>query len=465
MKTKRVLADFGERQVEIDVPEQAVVVEFQDPPLLPDPTVAARKALAEPCGSPPLRDLAKPGMRVAIGFDNPTRPGLPSQIILPIVVNELMSAGVKEQDILFICANANHRKWTRAELAAHLGSEIFDRFWGAGQIVNHDASDPFQLRFLGVSKGGGYVEHNRNFVEADLMIYQGNISATYWGGYTGMGVVVGLGSARSISSHHAHHVMAHPDSCTGDHITSLYRNLKAEIHTHIEKATGKRIFYINGVGGIKGRLAGVFAGYSPEVDEPAWKMADTFCRYPVPQADVMIIGLPQRLPYEDYHNHLVAAVGALVPSRLWLNRPVLREGGVIIGLSPCAGRINPRKYPSYQDVIDLYARYDNIASLSEHEDEFSHNPEYLGKYTYGYGYHPLHAFWLFYQSEYTLTRAGAIAMAGTTNPGAFRTLGITPTADFDRAWKVATKLVGRNPVTVVVPTFYSRRLFKFDVQA
>jgi nickel-dependent lactate racemase len=459
-----VQADFGARRLEIEIPDDAVVVEFQDPPFLPDPAAAIRRALAEPLGSPPLAELARPGMRVAIGFDNPTRPGLPCRTILPVVVNELMTAGVREEHIQLICANANHRKWTPAELAVHVGPELADRFSKRGQLVNHDASDPAGLRYLGTTDGGGYVEHSRAFVEADLMIYQGNISATYWGGYTGMGVVVGLGSARSIGSHHAHHVMAHPRSCTGNPTTSLYRHLKAEIHAHIEKTVGARIFYVNAVGGTGGRLAGVFAGHSPEVESSAWTLADTCSVYPVPQADVLIIGLPQRLPYEDPDNHLVAAVGALAPVRVWLNQPVLREGGVVIGLSPSAGRVDPSKYPAYQAVIDLYSQCHDVASLGQHEEAFCRNPGYLQQYTHGYGYHPLHAFWLFYQAEYALLRASRVFMVGTTNPGAFRALGVTPASDFREAWKLATRFVGERPTTVVAPSFYSRRLFKFDVQ-
>jgi hypothetical protein len=115
-------------------------------------------------------------------------------------------------------------------------------------------------------------------------------------------------------------------------------------------------------------------------------------------------------------------------------------------------------------VIDLYGRCQDIASLADHEEDFAHRAEYLHQYTHGYGYHPLHAFWLFYQAEYTLGRASRVIMVGTANPRAFRDLGITPVRDFDAAWTLATGLVGRHPVTVVAPTFYSRRLFKFEVE-
>jgi hypothetical protein len=65
---------------------------------------------------------------------------------------------------------------------------------------------------------------------------------------------------------------------------------------------------------------------------------------------------------------------------------------------------------------------------------------------------PLHPFWLLYPSSYTLARASAVIMSGTTNPGAFRALGIVPTQNFEAAWKCATKIVGKEPVAVVAPT-------------
>ncbi len=464
MKTKKVAVDFGDRQIGIEVPRDATVAEFKDPPRLKAPAAAVRKALANPYGSPPLADLVKPGMRVAIGFDDPTRPPAPWQLILPLVVEALVKRGVREQDILFISANGNHRKWTPGELGAFLGPKIFNRFSPAGQIINHDCMDPAQLTYLGVTPNGGVAEHNRHFVEADLMIYCGQVMAHNWGGYTGTGAVIGLASTRSIASHHCHRIVDHADSTSGDHVTMLFRRVKAEINAQIEKATGKRIFYVNWVGGAKGRMAGVFAGHSPEVEAPAWKLADTFHRIKVPQADVLVFGLTEKFAYGTVHNPLIAAIGITTPPRTWLNKPVLKEGGVVIGVGPSTGRIDADTHPSYQEVIDLYARHHDIRALADHEGVVANRPEYVHRYTHGHAYHPIHAFWLFYESDYVFKRASAVIMAGTTNPGAFRALGIAPARDFAHAWEMAIRNVGPKPVTVVVPSFWSKRLFKFDVR-
>ena len=123
------------------------------------------------------------------------------------------------------------------------------------------------MTFLGKTKRGAYVEHNKRFVEADLSIYVGTVSATYVGGYSGTGAVTGLASAKSLASHHAHHYWHHPKSTTGDHRTMMYRGMKAEVHEHLEQAMGKRVFYVNSLLGTRGRIAQVYAGYSPEIEQ------------------------------------------------------------------------------------------------------------------------------------------------------------------------------------------------------
>ena len=463
MSTQSVVADFGAEKIKIDVPDHAQVIEFQNPLFLSNPVQAVVDALNRPVGSPPLAELAKPGMTVAIGFDDPTRPPLPWQTILPVVIEQLTTAGVNERDITLICANGAHRKWTSDELKRFLGESLFGRFQDTGQIVNHDCADPKELTFLGKTDRGGHVEHNRRFIEADLSIYVGTVSSTYVGGYSGTGAVTGLASAESLASHHAHRFWHHPKSTTGDHRTMMYRGMKAHVHEFMETAMGKRVFYVNSVIGVGGKIAAIFAGYSPEIEAPCWDVADTFNLYPSSQADVMIIGMSNWFAYGEANNTLIAAVGCLNPPRIWVNRPVLREGGVVIGLNPSSGEIDPVMYPSYQEVIDLYDRHHDIGDLAQYEMEISTNPKYLELYHSGNSYHPRHPFWLMYIGHYTLQRASAVIMAGTSNPGAFRQLGMTVAKDFDRAWKIATRIVGNDPVTVVAPTFWTRRQFKFQV--
>ena len=466
MSSKRVAVDYGDRKIDIEVPESAFIAEYQEGTLIENPREAVLNALSNPLGMPPLTSLAKPGMKVAIGFDDITRPNLPARTILPILVEELNRAGIQDRDILFICASSNHRKPTRTELANHLGPTLFNRFWRLNAIVNHDCTNQEELTYLGITESGRYVEHNNRFLDADLMIYQGNVSSAQGPSYTGTGVCIGLASTKSIASHHSINAIPDPEAKkmqSGEKKKAV--NVKDEMSAFMEEATGKQVFYINSINGIGGKMIGVHAGHASSIKAPAWELANSRFVYDTPQADVLIVGLSASFSYGNANNTLIAGAGTFTLPRYNAEGPVLREGGVVIAVSPTTGFIDPQLYPSYQKVIDVYGSLHSPRGLIDYEDEFNNNLEYTHKYTYEHGYPPLHPFWLLYENEYSLNRAGAVIMAGTSNPGAFRAIGMSTAPNFDTAWKMAKKIVGESPRTVVAPSFWSKPRIKFRVDA
>ena len=216
-------------------------------------------------------------------------------------------------------------------------------------------------------------------------------------------------------------------------------SVKDDLNAQMEIATGKQVFYINSVSGLEGNPVGVFAGSCREVRAPAWELAESIFRCPVPQADVMVVGLPERLGPDSTDNTLVAATGVMSPPRFCPSAPVLREGGVVIGLSPSRGQIDPERYPAYQEVIDLYGRYHSIASLVDHEQELDHRPEYRHRYTHGYGYPPLHGLWLLYQSAYTRGARGRDHHGRNPQPGSL------PGAGNHSGGRLRRSLAARDP--------------------
>ena len=260
MRKKTLTADYWDKKIEISVPEDTVLGEIENPPLLSNPEKVVREVIANPIASEPLYELAKKAQngRVTIAFDDPSRPAKPRQLIIPIIIEELLKAGVKEENIFLLSANGNHCKWTPAQLRNYLGPKIFDQFsplGSASRVLNHDTHDPEGLVYMGTSEMGDYVEYNRLLVDSDLFIYLGTVLSSNWGGMTGTGIVIGLASARSMASTHGFPVFGHPDSCHGNHRTMLYRAHKQAIMKQIEKFTGKRVFYIDAVLGAGGELA------------------------------------------------------------------------------------------------------------------------------------------------------------------------------------------------------------------
>jgi predicted amidohydrolase len=59
---------------------------------------------------------------------------------------------------------------------------------------------------------------------------------------------------------------------------------------------------------------------------------------------------------------------------------------------------------------------------------------------------------------------GKLIIATAENPEAVRKVGGTWAEDFDHAWEMAEKLVGKNPRCLVLPTFFTKFPFKFAVR-
>ena len=461
MRRKGVEVDSGTRKIRIDVPEEACVAEFKSVSVSRDSEAAVRQALADPLGMPPLAQLVKPGMRITIAFDDPLRPPVTPRTVFPVLLEELARRGVGPATLTLISANGMHGRFTFEEFREYLGPATADAV-GPARILNHDCTDEALLVSLGLSAYGGPVAHHRAVVESDLLVYVGNVAPNVWGGCGGMGAVVGLASAESIAHHHARGVIGAPESCHGDQRDMLYQRHKEAVAWQMQKASNRPIFYIESLTD-GSRVLDVFAGHFSGVRDPGWEAADRAFDVPAPQADVLVVGLPQRLLYGETDNPLIALTGLGFAARMWKGAPVLRDGGVLIGVTESRGLVDRERHPSFEEVIRLYAEAGSIKDLVTYEAGYLTHRGYLASYQHGRGFHPAHPFWLFYENEYALTRAGRIIFAGAQESPLTRCLGIEVTSDFETAWAVAREVVGSHGRVIVAPTYWTRPRVKFRV--
>jgi nickel-dependent lactate racemase len=162
-----------------------------------DEALVLREVLAQPIGTPRLRQLAQAGQKVAIVISDLTRP-CPSERLLPAVLDELTAACVPDEDITVIAALGLHRPMTEPELTAAAGEGVYRRV----RVVNHDPSDTLPL---GVTSAGTPVELFRPLVEADLRVCVGNLEFHYFAGFSGgaKAILPGCAAQATINANHA----------------------------------------------------------------------------------------------------------------------------------------------------------------------------------------------------------------------------------------------------------------------
>lgn len=462
---------YGESNIGIELPVEPTIIRYGTDTFpriqhTEDPIKVIREAIENPIGGERLEDLIEGVKKVSISFDDPTRP--PSvRWSLKVILEKLNSLGVKDENILLISANGAHNKWTRRELRNHVGEEIFYRFWPPestiSRIVNHDCTQ--NLMNVGETEFGDIVEYNKILFETDLHIHCGNITPIAYGGFSGQGVVVGLMGIGAANSHHGAHVFMHPDACHSDPSPerNIYRKHKLAFHKKIEENTKRRIFYVDCISTMEG-VIDAFAGYVPELEKVEYPTAERVFKVKVPQADVLIIGTPPRITYDSLDNPLVLAAYLLYPLRLARGKPLVNKNGVIIAPVRCRG-IFSEKRPGDPEAFRLLGEYTDVEDLwFDNIDSFWNNEEYLYKYRYKYAYAPWHCLWGATNPLTLQNFVREVILFGEVKPGVVRQIGCTPVKDWERAWKLATEIVGPDPSVVVLPAFWSEPRPVFEVQ-
>ena len=154
-------------------------------------------ALDSPIGSKPLNELVGPNRTVTLLSDDWTRP-TPVYRIMPVVIDRLLSHGVKEENIRIIVARGTHGALSREQMIRKLGSEILERF----PVENHNPDE--NVTQLGTSKRGTPVSINSSFLEADVKIAIGWLVAHPVAGYGGGAKIIVPGVASRTTIHHNH---------------------------------------------------------------------------------------------------------------------------------------------------------------------------------------------------------------------------------------------------------------------
>jgi nickel-dependent lactate racemase len=202
---------YGREGLDVVIPTSHVtIIAPQFVEGLPDEAAAFRKAVRDPIGARPLREVVRATDRVAVVIADVTRP-LPSDRLLPWLFSEL--SHVPEKRFTIVNGTGSHRANTQQELASMVGSALLARY----RVVNHTAHDPATMVGVGRSPDGEPVRMNREYAEADRRIVLGFIEPHFMAGFSGgyKGVFPAVADIASIMRYHDAKTIGHPRSTWG----------------------------------------------------------------------------------------------------------------------------------------------------------------------------------------------------------------------------------------------------------
>ncbi|MBM3213297.1 DUF2088 domain-containing protein [Candidatus Poribacteria bacterium] len=516
---KRFLLHYGEGFLFERLPKGTRVI-FPPPPFpgIRDVAQAIDNATEHPMECDPLSAQLRPGMKVTIVFDDIslTLPPLPKpdvrQIAIELLVKKLAAVGI--DDIHLIGAIGLHRRMTPGELKSMLGARVYSQFHASGRLYNHDSEDHENLELLGVTEEGEHVELNRRAVESDLVIYVNLNLTSMDGGHKSLST--GISSYRSVYHHHNPQTLAHTRSLMDPRHSQLHSSLGRmgrivnehlnvfHIETTFNTSTFPTIFpflqkreddwsaldsinfHANRISAAtlpRGLIRSIFhsmrASYAMtsvqagKTDPVHRSTLDNIYRQQlVPidgQCDILIAGTPYLGPYNVnsiLNPLLVHCLMLGYMFNMYRNKPLVREGGVLILAHPMEYKFHAEHHPSYIELFErvLPETRDPQTIYERYEPELAANPKYLEMYRHGYAFHGVHGAYMWYWGAHALQHLAKVIVLKPQDARAVeaaRRMGFDTAATMPEAVEKAQSVVGSN---ASITNFHWPPIFVCDVR-
>ncbi|MGC2660751.1 MAG: nickel-dependent lactate racemase [Bryobacteraceae bacterium] len=339
---------FGKDGLTLDLPEGYAyrVLEAKSAAPLADVTGALRYAIDSPIGCAPLRDLARGKRTAAISVCDITRPA-PNSVTLPPLLDCLEQAQIAPGDITILIATGLHRPATEEEILRIVGPAIASRY----RIVNHQAKELEEHRFLGETSRGTPVYIDERFVSADLHITLGFIEQHLMLGFSGGRKLIapGLAAQETIKVLHSPKFMREPKAIEGSIADNpLHREL-------LEIARMARHDFMLDTALTRTRdIAGVFAGDPVQAHSAGVKFVSEALLERLPQpADAVLTtaaGYPLDLTFYQAIKGVTAA------------QHIVKPGGRILLIAECAEGAGAQEFAqkllefrSYSELLNQIA--------------------------------------------------------------------------------------------------------------
>jgi nickel-dependent lactate racemase len=282
-----------------------------------------KSALDNPVNSPKLRELAHGKNKVAIVFDDISRPTRVVDL-LPYVLAEIKAANISDGAIRFVCAGGAHGAHSYRDFSKKLGQKVMDRF----AVYNHNVYE--NCTYIGQTSQGTHLSVNSEVMGCDLKIGIGSVIPHPQSGFGGGGKIVlpGIAAMDSIEAFHRLEIEAR-ESGQGSTVGpgNYLENPMVKDFTEAAKMIGLD-FKIDTIVNGSGEACAVFAG-EPETEYlEAVKFAMRhYATKPVSGAQVVVVN--------TYSKGSEAIVGLIIGIQI-----LMEKGGDLVLIMDCpAGQV------------------------------------------------------------------------------------------------------------------------------
>jgi len=340
----------------VDIPDSSLKGIFNLPKFPPPAPLdeLLESAFACPIGTPPLRDLARTHRSVLVVTDDISRP-TPVSAVVPLLLRELHDAGIRDEDIEFMMALGTHRFMTKQEMALKLGRDVVGRY----HVFNHDWKNKDACEFMGSTREGAEVWINRKVSDADLVLGVGRIMPIDVCGFTGGGKILVPGVCGEVTNSDMHwtrvmvpdeEVIGHRDNPIRESIDSMARQAGLD-------------FIVNLIVGRTREVVGVVTGDLEAAHRTGCEIARAVHEVTLHGlSDIVIVdGHPFDIEFWQVNKALDTAGVAV------------REGGVVIVVSPCYEGLAPthpevlqfgyRPIPEIIELVESGKLRDKVAGV------------------------------------------------------------------------------------------------------
>jgi len=312
MKLQVPYGKDGKLEAEIDDKCVLGVIEPNEVEIGDEPEVI-RRALANPIGSPSLKEFLKDALDVLFIVNDPTRPTPTARVI------DMIQEDIVGHKVSFIVATGIHRAPTEEEYIQIFSEKYYKKYKDV--IHSHDAKRD-EMVYLGTSKNGTEMKVNKRGVDAHKIVIISSVEPHYFAGYTGgrKSFLPGIAAHETIEQNHK--LALKPEACA----LKLKGNPVHEDMVDALSTVKKEIFTISTVLDKNHRIYAATAGdIYKSMEAAVSKAEEVFCAKIPQKADIVVsvVKFPSDIDLYQAQKGIDNAKYAL------------KEGGILLLVAKC----------------------------------------------------------------------------------------------------------------------------------